>query len=735
MPTPIKIQAIKLEIPYSLSQLDTKKNEIAALVESLGLTFEGEQNLYNQLIALGIEQVKEGEQYDSIDVSKSAGVVPVNLKISEQPQVGLSVDTSNGTAIVAVEPSPSLEVSIEPAKQIDVINEQPLIVSLTNKNVVSPSGGAGGSEASLKIGEDFNEGLTDELKPVTDTSGTESKLRLSTSKTEIGDSAIVRSSTNPTMRLIADNPDNPTTGEDMGTVRFTRNFEDPLALDLARAIFADFSERVTADGGTIEGSEECVASELELIVSGEYLINMVDIRPEYTGTLGSTKADLVFYLNDGTGAPIERFRINTEGDIEVKDPSKGIILRSENNTAYRIVVGNTGTLAAIPPDSFKPVITTLPTISGTLNVGETLTATAGNVSGEPTPTQVLQWQRSDNGTTGWADIAGATGTTYLLGSLDEDKYIRVQQTEENILGTATANSVSTGQIQPAAFIGLLDDYPNAAAAYSLRKLRGSYNGSAIKVRRDSDQALQDIGFLANGELDTTTLESFCSGTDGFVHTWYDQSGNGNDATQTTAANQPQIVSSGSTILEGIKPVLSFNGSSHRLVAPDSDSLSFTDGAGNDTPLNIFTAYHNNRTNSMLLAKDDGAPNREYALGYFDTDLRFFVKENGGNNQISKDNKDTGQLDYLLMSAFYDGSENVNGFSMFKNGVASTLGDTIGSTITGMANTNANFYIGIYQSFTNYCFDGTIQEIVMYGSDQNTNRTGIETNINDFYSIY
>ena len=315
MPTPIKIQATKLEIPYSLSQLDNKKNEIAALVESLGLTFEGEQNLYNQLIALGIEQVKLGEQYDSIDVTKGAGVAPVSIKLTEHPQVGLSVDTSEGTAIVAVQEQASLSVTIEPARQIDVINEQPLIVTVTNQNVVSPSGGGGGSAASLRVGGDLNEGLTDELKAVTDTEGNESKLRLSTSKTEIQDSAIVRSSTNPTMRLIADNADNPTTGEDMGTVRFTRNFEDPLALDLARAIYADFSERVVADGGTVEGSEECVANELELIVSGQYLINMVDIRPEYTGTLGSTKADLVFYLNDGTGAPEEKVRITSDGEL------------------------------------------------------------------------------------------------------------------------------------------------------------------------------------------------------------------------------------------------------------------------------------------------------------------------------------------------------------------------------------------------------------------------------------
>src|SRR5210317_1337729 len=86
---------------------------------------------------------------------------------------------------------------------------------------------------------------------------------------------------------------------------------------------------------------------------------------------------------------------------------------------------------------------------------------------------------------------------------------------------------------------LLDTYTGASAAYSLRKLRSGYTGDAIEVRRASDNTTQDIGFV-DGELDTTSLASFCSGTDGFVTTWYDQSGNGNDATQTTASNQPKI---------------------------------------------------------------------------------------------------------------------------------------------------------------------------------------------------
>jgi hypothetical protein len=104
---------------------------------------------------------------------------------------------------------------------------------------------------------------------------------------------------------------------------------------------------------------------------------------------------------------------------------------------------------------------------------------------------------------------------------------------------------------------LLDTYSGAAAAYSLRRLSGAYTGSAIRVRRASDNTEQDIGFVSN-ELDTATLESFCSGTNGFVKTWYDQSGNGRDATQSTAANQPQIVSSGNVIEVNAKSAITFS---------------------------------------------------------------------------------------------------------------------------------------------------------------------------------
>lgn len=64
-------------------------------------------------------------------------------------------------------------------------------------------------------------------------------------------------------------------------------------------------------------------------------------------------------------------------------------------------------------------------------------------------------------------------------------------------------------LMPKAPIGslLLDSYPNAAVAYSLRKLRSAYTGSAIRVRRSVDNVEQDFGFV-NNVLDTDSLLDF-----------------------------------------------------------------------------------------------------------------------------------------------------------------------------------------------------------------------------------
>lgn len=80
------------------------------------------------------------------------------------------------------------------------------------------------------------------------------------------------------------------------------------------------------------------------------------------------------------------------------------------------------------------------------------------------------------------------------------------------------------------------------AAYGLKKLISTAT-SAIRVRRSSDNAEQDIGFVGDA-LDTASLLAFVGSNSGFVAKMYDQVG-ANHWLQATAANQPRIVNAGS----------------------------------------------------------------------------------------------------------------------------------------------------------------------------------------------
>lgn len=100
----------------------------------------------------------------------------------------------------------------------------------------------------------------------------------------------------------------------------------------------------------------------------------------------------------------------------------------------------------------------------------------------------------------------------------------------------------------------------ALAAYGLRLLRSAYGGgNYILVRRASDDTTLAVGDDGRGGLDIVSLETFCAGTDGFITTWYDQSGNGTNLVNATPATQPQIVSSGSVLKYGGIPAALFVG--------------------------------------------------------------------------------------------------------------------------------------------------------------------------------
>lgn len=106
---------------------------------------------------------------------------------------------------------------------------------------------------------------------------------------------------------------------------------------------------------------------------------------------------------------------------------------------------------------------------------------------------------------------------------------------------------------------LLDVITGAALFYDVFKVKSDYFGNCLQVRRASDNDELPIPFVGR-YIDIDTMEAFCAGTDGFVRHWYDQSGNGNNASQSTNNSQPKIVASGTTITQGGFACLQFDGS-------------------------------------------------------------------------------------------------------------------------------------------------------------------------------
>jgi hypothetical protein len=92
-----------------------------------------------------------------------------------------------------------------------------------------------------------------------------------------------------------------------------------------------------------------------------------------------------------------------------------------------------------------PVNNGAPTISGTTQVGQTLTEGAGSWTNSPTSI-VIQWRRCDSSRANCLPIAGATAKTYTLTTGDLGATMQVAETATNAGGTTTAYSGFTGSI-------------------------------------------------------------------------------------------------------------------------------------------------------------------------------------------------------------------------------------------------------------------------------------------------
>jgi hypothetical protein len=206
---------------------------------------------------------------------------------------------------------------------------------------------------------------------------------------------------------------------------------------------------------------------------------------------------------------------------------------------------------------------------------------------------------------------------------------------------------------------------------------------------------------------TTTITA----GNGFVTTWYDQSGNGNTRPNTTAANQPQIVSSGSLLTINNKPTMFFDGVNDNFIQ-QTPALSAT-GTTVFSVFKLSTSYSTAQEYPLL----GGLSSYSTRFGILNN--KWFMVDSGTNTPISSpDNVTSGTS---LITALFSTTDKIR---VNNSEVITGNSGNAGSTAT---------FIG--RSWLGKYLFGNLSEMIIYTSDKTDDIINIENGINNYYNIY
>lgn len=250
------------------------------------------------------------------------------------------------------------------------------------------------------------------------------------------------------------------------------------------------------------------------------------------------------------------------------------------------------------------------------------------------------------------------------------------------------------------YIGPGDVLPGWNYFYGLRAYnRASCTGlvRALQVTRASDSTSRDITILANCRLDIATLTSFLASTTGVVTKWYDQTGNGNDATNT--ASVPPLIAL--NVLNG-----------YPAVAPNGAQGLAGSASGTSQP---YTAY-------AITMKND-ASNGGVLLGF-----------NNAVNPILGSNSPSTIDTRILTGVSVSAEDGVwhGALGVFNN--ASSYLNVDGSTATGSVSSTqaAGFPFLFSNQYANGFFKGNAFELGFISGDHSASAAGLLSNAKIFY---
>lgn len=240
----------------------------------------------------------------------------------------------------------------------------------------------------------------------------------------------------------------------------------------------------------------------------------------------------------------------------------------------------------------------------------------------------------------------------------------------------------------------------------------------------------------------TTLANWLSAnsiTDGYVRTWYDQSGNAKDFVQTTTSNQPQIISTGALILiDSNKPsILALDDS--LLTVPSSKAYFkfLHDGTKSFVSNVLETPSVVSNLEFIWMTQDTGGSDVGADFSINTSEFRQFTRNGGGGAQRNENKWTVTSSSYETVSLTFDADNATAADRVVAN--VNSGADIATNTRAFAASTadsqNDMHLFNYFVPTSNLGFTGKYQELIFWGSDQSANRTGIETNQNDYYTIY